>query len=89
MENLSVVVLAGERPIEQDHQTTNPNIFTLIAGVPTIERVINSLSSSQKFSQILVVGPERTKKDDSEIMKRILLVSIKEEGMESSEVVVH
>ena len=55
MENLSVVVLAGERPIEQDHQITNPNIFTLIAGVPTIERVINTLSSSQKFSHILVV----------------------------------
>ena len=72
MENLSVVVLAGERPIEQDHQITNPNIFTLIAGVPTIERVINTLSSSQKFSHILVVGPERAKKDDSEIMKRIL-----------------
>ena len=72
MEDLSAVVLAGERPIEQDRQTVGPNIFTLIAGVPTIERVINTLSSSQKFSQILVVGPERTKKDDSKIMTRIL-----------------
>ena len=72
MENLSVVVLAGERPIEQDRQTASPNIFTLVAGVPAIERVINTLSSSPKISHILVVGPERKKKDDSEIMKRIL-----------------
>jgi GTP:adenosylcobinamide-phosphate guanylyltransferase len=72
MEDLSVVVLAGNRIIEQNRQTAGPNIFTLVAGVPAIERVINTLSSSRRISSILVVGPQKAEKDGSRIMERIL-----------------
>ena len=72
MENLSVVVLAGNRIVDQDRRSAGPNIFTLVAEIPAVVRVIKTLSSSQRISHILVVGPERTKKDSSKIMKTIL-----------------
>ena len=71
MENLSVVVLAGNR-LSIRSPICRPKHFHFGCRDSGSRRVIKTLSSSQRISHILVVGPERTKKDSSKIMKTIL-----------------
>jgi len=75
MKPVPVVVLAGERPgggLLARHFGVAANALVVVAGIPTIERVVTTLRQSRMVGEGLLCGPEQAVVESSVVFNRLL-----------------
>ncbi len=75
MKPVPVVVLAGERPgggLLARHFGVAANALVMVAGMPTIERVVTTLRQSRIVGKGLLCGPEQAVVETSDVFNRLL-----------------